>query len=319
MAQTFVQHGDNEQARVETLRRYAILDTPCEPEFDELVQAAARECGYPTALLTFMDERRCWFKAGTGLPAADREVRELPREETFCNHAFRSSGLFVVRDALADERFRQLAGVARAGGHRAYAGAQLIAPDGHSIGTLCVFDAVPREPNSEQGAALRRLADRAMALLEARRRERLPAPPVLTTPVAPARPSGVQATAAAELALVVDDNELGRSMMSAMLKRLGCEALAVGSAVAALECVAAQAGRVRYVFVDLHLPEVSGLELACALGAERVPPTIIMMSSQFPAEVRAELAGEGVSILLPEPFSLADVECALQQARARGR
>lgn len=114
---------DSDRERVAVLRRYAILDTPPEPEFDELVARAARETGYPTALFSLMDSNRCWFKASTGLQPEDAHLHELPRDETFCNYAFRSSGTFVVRDAPADDRFARLVVVNRPAGYRAYAGA----------------------------------------------------------------------------------------------------------------------------------------------------------------------------------------------------
>ena len=53
---------DNEAQRLAALRRYAILDTPPEAEFDELTRLAAQICGVSIALITFLDERRQWFK-----------------------------------------------------------------------------------------------------------------------------------------------------------------------------------------------------------------------------------------------------------------
>src|SRR4051794_25223102 len=108
MASSFLQDTASERARLEALRRYAILDTAPEREFDELVERAARECGYPAVLISLMDAQRCWFKAGVGVSPVDRGVRELPRDQTFCNYAFRSSGILVVPDATKDERFQHL-------------------------------------------------------------------------------------------------------------------------------------------------------------------------------------------------------------------
>src|SRR5882672_12648105 len=118
MASLSVSSADREHARLEALRRYAILDTGAEKEFDELVQQAARDCGYPTALLTLMDAHRCWFKATTGMKPVDAHVRELPREQTFCNYALSSSGILVVRDAREDARFARLPVVDRRDGYR---------------------------------------------------------------------------------------------------------------------------------------------------------------------------------------------------------
>lgn len=60
-----------EQLRLAALRRYGILDTPPEPQFDHLVQLAARVFDMPMALVTFVDEDRQWFKARHGLPVAE--------------------------------------------------------------------------------------------------------------------------------------------------------------------------------------------------------------------------------------------------------
>jgi GAF domain-containing protein len=57
----------NESDRLAALRSYRVLDTPPEPEFDALVQLAARVCGAPMALISLIDDRRQWFKAEVGL------------------------------------------------------------------------------------------------------------------------------------------------------------------------------------------------------------------------------------------------------------
>ncbi len=92
---------ENEAARLESLHRYAILDTLPEQEFDDLSRLAALICGTPIALVSLVDENRQWFKAKVGI-----EDTETPRDIAFCAHAIRDSGVMIVPDALADERFR---------------------------------------------------------------------------------------------------------------------------------------------------------------------------------------------------------------------
>ncbi|HKS67966.1 MAG TPA: response regulator [Candidatus Acidoferrales bacterium] len=154
----------NEPARLEALRRYGILDTLPEQEFDDLTRLAALICQTPIALVSFVDAKRQWFKSKIGV-----EASETPREISFCAHAILTPDLLVVSDVLADERFRSNPLVQGEPGLRFYAGAPLITHDGHALGTICVLDRVPRGLGETQREALKALARLAVAELELRR------------------------------------------------------------------------------------------------------------------------------------------------------
>ena len=111
-----------------------------------------------------MDERRTWLKARTGIP-----VSELPREHSFCAHTIQQTGTLVVRDALADERFRDHPLVRDEPPVRFYAGHPLITPEGHAVGVLCVMDRVTRGLTGQQALALQRLSRQVLTQLEVRR------------------------------------------------------------------------------------------------------------------------------------------------------
>jgi hypothetical protein len=153
----------DEQARLAALRRYRILDTDPEQAFDDLTMLASHICGTPMALITLIDEDRQWFKSEVGVG-----IRETERSIAFCTHAIAQPGIMEVPDARDDERFRHNPMVVGVPHIRFYAGAPLITPDGHGLGTLCVVDTKPRRLTAEQAQALDALRRQAQAQLELR-------------------------------------------------------------------------------------------------------------------------------------------------------
>ncbi len=154
----------NEIERLAALSEAAILDTPPETAFDDLTKLAARICGVPIALVSLVDAQRQWFKSKVGLDAS-----ETSRDLAFCAHALLEENVFVVPDALKDERFFDNPLVAGAPNVRFYAGAQLTSQEGLNVGTLCVIDHEPRQLSEEQVETLRGLARQAAAQIDLRR------------------------------------------------------------------------------------------------------------------------------------------------------
>jgi two-component sensor histidine kinase len=153
-----------ESERLAALRSYRVLDTPPEPEFDDLVQLAARACQTPVALISLIDERRQWFKAQVGLG-----VHETPLDRSICLSAMLLPGLTIVPDLTEDPRFVGNPLVTGEPHLRFYAGAVLRTPDGVPLGALCVLDHMPRDLTQEQASTLTMLARQVMSQLELRR------------------------------------------------------------------------------------------------------------------------------------------------------
>ncbi len=153
----------NESERLAALRRYDILDTSAEAEFDDFTRLASRICGTSIATITFVDAARQWFKSKVGL-----EASETPRDISFCGHAIAGREIFEVADAFEDARFRDNPFVTGDPNIRFYAGAPLVTPDGQNIGTLCVIDRTPHRLTPEQREMLTVLSRQVVRLLELR-------------------------------------------------------------------------------------------------------------------------------------------------------
>ena len=134
----------NEAERLHALRTLNILDTSHEERFDRVTRMAKRMFNVSISLVSLIDEDRQWFKSKQGL-----EASETPRDISFCGHAINQDGLFIIPNAVEDERFHDNPLVTDAPHIRFYAGYTLKIRTGLNIGTLCLIDQKPREMDSE--------------------------------------------------------------------------------------------------------------------------------------------------------------------------
>jgi PAS domain S-box-containing protein len=139
----------SEEDRLATLYGLELLDTQPEEDYDQLVDLASEICATPIGLVSFVDRNRQWFKAAKGVPAT-----ETDRSVSFCAHAIQQKELFLVEDASQDKRFAENPLVTGEMGIRFYAGVPVQAPNGCTLGTLCVIDTVPRTLTPNQRTAL---------------------------------------------------------------------------------------------------------------------------------------------------------------------
>ncbi len=142
----------NEAERLHALRTLKILDTSHEERFDRVTRMAKRMFGVSISLVSLVDEDRQWFKSKQGL-----EASETPREISFCGHAINEDGLFIIPDALEDERFADNPLVTDAPNIRFYAGYPLKLRQGINLGTLCLIDSKPKILDEEDQLLLKDL------------------------------------------------------------------------------------------------------------------------------------------------------------------
>ncbi|MBW3638124.1 MAG: PAS domain S-box protein, partial [Armatimonadetes bacterium] len=142
-----------ENARLNELRRYNILDTPPEEAFDRITNLAARAFDVPIALISLVDTNRQWFKSCYGLGFS-----QTGRDVSFCSRAIEGDEVLVIPDATLDPRFADNPLVTGETHIRFYAGAPLQTSQGLALGSLCIMDTRPRQFSTEQRATLTDLA-----------------------------------------------------------------------------------------------------------------------------------------------------------------
>ncbi len=157
----------DDEDRVAALRSYDILDTDPEQEFDEITALAAQISGCQFAYISFCDETRFWLKSTFGYPS---EFRERPRELSMCPATILQTNLYIIENMRTHPRYRDLPSVKNPPHTRFYCAMPLINPEGHALGTICVWDPGRMVLNEQQQDCIRSLAKQVMSLLKMRRR-----------------------------------------------------------------------------------------------------------------------------------------------------
>jgi signal transduction histidine kinase len=157
-----------DESRVAQIDKYRVLVEPPRADLMALVDVAAQVARVPMATINLITDTEQHQIATHGFDAS-----VCSREDSMCALVLHVGAPVIVPDASQDDRFRDnpfVTGVI--GNVRFYATHQLITPEGVIIGTLCVFDEVPRTLTDEQEQALVSLAARVVDLLELELRTR---------------------------------------------------------------------------------------------------------------------------------------------------
>jgi PAS domain S-box-containing protein len=152
---------EKEDARLRTVARYLNLKISKEQDLQQIVELAARISGSPIAMITMMDDEVQYIKFSVGT-----DIREVPLQDTICQHTIVQDELLVISDILADERVMHNPFAVGEPGLRFYAGSPLTTHDDQHMGTLCVYDLKPKKLTDIQKKMLQRLAKQVTRLFE---------------------------------------------------------------------------------------------------------------------------------------------------------
>ena len=114
-----------------------------------------------------MDLGRQFLFSNTGADG----VKETTRDIAFCSHTIlNKKGIVVVENTTKDDRFKNNPFVTAEGGLRFYAGAPLVSPEGHKLGTFCVEGPEPRAFGADDQKKLKAYAAKTMEMMVERRK-----------------------------------------------------------------------------------------------------------------------------------------------------
>ncbi len=120
---------------------------------------------------------------------------------------------------------------------------------------------------------------------------------------------------ARQVALVVEDLEPLRGVVTKMLQAMGLEVLAAANGLEALELLTRDAPPIDVVLSDLLMPRMGGVELARALRERGITVGLVFMSGYADQGMLDELATLAPSApVLAKPFSTEELQRTIEEA-----
>lgn len=114
---------------------------------------------------------------------------------------------------------------------------------------------------------------------------------------------------------VVDDDEDVRLALEALIDSLGLQVRTFASADAFL--ASGNLGESSCVISDIHMPGMSGLELALTLGTVPDAPPIVLISAFASDDIRRRAAEAGAASFLSKPLDPARLVAQLEAVLGR--
>ncbi len=151
--------------RLRELESFEILDSGEDQEFQELVQIACALFECPIGFVSFMDDKRQYFKASQNL-----DFQDVPLKDTVCKYLLDKPNEVLVRSSFTERDIEDIGlDPYDVYGINFYAGAPIVSQLGNVLGSLCVLDYDIKEISEEKIEALRVLASRVMRTLQKRK------------------------------------------------------------------------------------------------------------------------------------------------------
>ncbi len=118
------------------------------------------------------------------------------------------------------------------------------------------------------------------------------------------------------LVLLVEDEEMVRDMIHAMLTRLGFRVIAATDGVEALELFSTKTDAVDVVLCDLSMPRMNGWQTVAALREVRPTLPVVLISGYDQVKAAEGGSREGAQVILQKPFLKSELKEAIHEVLA---
>ncbi|MBP7381792.1 response regulator [Myxococcota bacterium] len=126
--------------------------------------------------------------------------------------------------------------------------------------------------------------------------------PVSQTRIVQPKPAAPLSRTHSGKVLVVEDEELVRNMSEVMLKEIGFEVLTASNGVEAIEVFRQHMNEIRFVLMDVIMPEMDGMNAMLAIQKIRPDTTFVIMSGFAFEHRRDEFMKAGACGFIAKPF-----------------
>ncbi len=122
-----------------------------------------------------------------------------------------------------------------------------------------------------------------------------------------------------ESVLYIDDDDVMVVMVERLLQRLGYVVTCLHDPAHAIDVVRAAPQAFDVVVTDLNMPELSGLDVACALQRIRADLPVIISSGNLPDQLHNEARQAGVRALVHKQYTLEELGAVIHWVLAGGQ
>ncbi|TCD03959.1 GAF domain-containing protein [Pedobacter psychroterrae] len=130
----------NEEDRLQNLKKYKILYTKSEPIFDQLAAITVTMLNTPIAMINFVDRHKVWTKANQ----IGESGLEIDRQSCLCSLAILNESVTVFEDITKELYLNSNPLLAGEFGLKFYAAAPIVTKEGFNIGSVCIMDKIAR-------------------------------------------------------------------------------------------------------------------------------------------------------------------------------